>query len=233
MRRTLILALSVAICPSVANAQSFVSIFTSLPSDFSRLVAPSNLLILGGAGGVSLGLLSEDDAFARRVNDGDQFFAPGTVIGDAPIHAAAGLAVFVAGRVSHNTRLGELGTELLRAQLVSGLITDGLKLATNRTRPDGQGYSFPSGHTSSAFATAAVLQGHLGWKVGIPAYAIASYVASSRMANYRHYVSDVVFGVGIGVAAGRATTFHHRGAQITLIPGVSQDSASINVSVIK
>ena len=33
MRRTLILALAVAICPAVANAQSFVSIFTSLPSD--------------------------------------------------------------------------------------------------------------------------------------------------------------------------------------------------------
>lgn len=53
------------------------------------------------------------------------------------------------------------------------------------------------------------------------------------MASYRHYVSDVVFGIGIGLAAGRATTFHHRDAQITLIPSLSQDAASINVTVVK
>jgi membrane-associated phospholipid phosphatase len=131
----------------------------------------------------------------------------------------------------HNTDVGGLGSDLLRAQLVSGIITDGIKWATNRTRPDGGKYSFPSGHTSSSFATASVLQHHFGWKVGVPSYALATYVASSRVANSRHFVSDVVFGAGIGIASGRATTFHLRDSTVTVAPSLTFHSAAINVSI--
>ena len=91
--------------------------------------------------------------------------------------------------------------------------------------------SFPSGHTSSAFATASVLQHHFGWKAGVPSYVVATYVASSRMAHSRHFVSDVVFGAGIGIAAGRATTFHLRETTVQVVPSVTFHSAAINVSI--
>ena len=38
----------------------------------------------------------------------------------------------------------------------------------------------PSGHAASAFTAATVLQRHYGLKTGIPAYAVAAYVAASR-----------------------------------------------------
>jgi membrane-associated phospholipid phosphatase len=232
MIRTLVLFLALAVCPITAGAQSFVSIFTQLPKDFSRLTQPANAIILGSAGAGSLALHPHDDEIALRVHDPDDFFVAGDLLGEGWTHATAGLAVYVTGRVMRDTTVGGLGSDLLRAQLVSGIITDGLKLATNRTRPDGGKHSFPSGHTSTAFASASVLQEHFGWKVGLPSYVVATYVASSRMALNRHYVSDVVFAAGIGIAAGRATTFHVHERTIRVAPAVTRTSAAINVSIV-
>jgi membrane-associated phospholipid phosphatase len=232
MIRTLLLLLAVVVCPATSGAQSFVSIFTRVPADFVQLAAPSSLAILGAAGGGSLALHPKDDEIARRANDPDRFFAAGDALGEGTAHAAAGLAIYFTGRLRHDTKWATLGHDLLRAQLVSGIVADGLKLATNRTRPNGGAYSFPSGHTSSAFATAAVFQNHFGWKAGVPAYLLATYVASSRMAHNRHYASDILFGMGIGVASGRATTFHLRHTTtVTVVPAVSPTSAAVNVSV--
>jgi len=110
-------------------------------------------------------------------------------------------------------------TALLALSGVILTVGDGFKYIARRTRPYGTDpLSFPSGHTSSAFATAAVLHGHYGWKVGVPSYAFATYVGSSRLAQNRHFLSDVVFGAGIGLAAGRATTFHVRDSTVRIAP---------------
>jgi len=231
MIRTLMLALAVAACPASAGAQSFASILTQLPSDFLHLAEPSNLLILGGTGAGSLALHPKDESIALGTGDPDQFYAAGDMLGQGAIHAAAGLAIYIGGRMAHNARAGELGVDLLQGQIVSGLITNGLKLAANRTRPDGATHSFPSGHTSSAFATASVLQRHFGWKAGVPSYLIASYVGASRVTASHHFVTDVLFGAGIGIAAGRATTFQLHGANVTVTPVVTLNSATLNVSL--
>ena len=68
------------------------------------------------------------------------------------------------------------------------------------------GWAFPSGHTTAAFASATVLHRHFGWKVGLPAYGAATYVAASRVQGKRHYLSDVAFGAALGVVAGRTVT---------------------------
>jgi len=231
MSRALVLAMAVIIYPASAGAQSFVSIFKGLPSDFVHLADPSSLLILGSTGGASLALHPKDQSIALKTNDPDQFYSAGDLLGQGALHAAAGLAVYVGGRMSHSERVGQLGVDLLQAQIVSGLITDGLKVAANRTRPDGARYSFPSGHSSSAFATASVLQRRYGWKVGVPSYAVASYVGASRIAGSHHYVTDVLFGAGIGIAAGRATTFQLRGANVSVNPTIARNSASLNFSI--
>jgi membrane-associated phospholipid phosphatase len=85
-------------------------------------------------------------------------------------------------------------------------MTVGLKQATRRNRPEGSGFSFPSGHTTISFTSATVLQRHFGWKVGVPAYAVASYVGVSRVQMKRHNLSDVAFGAALGIAAGRTVT---------------------------
>jgi len=98
----------------------------------------------------------------------------------------------------------------VQAQLMSELLVEPLKFATQRERPDGSNnQSFPSGHAAVTFATATVIERHLGWRKSLLGYAIASYVAMSRMHDNRHYLSDVVFGAAVGTIAGR-TVVHHQ-----------------------
>ncbi|MCM1152040.1 MAG: phosphatase PAP2 family protein [Muribaculum sp.] len=81
-----------------------------------------------------------------------------------------------------------------------------LKYTVNETRPNFKNsHSFPSGHTSTSFATAAFLQRRYGWKLGAPAYALATYVAWGRVYSKNHHWWDVVAGAAIG--AGSAYIF--------------------------
>jgi membrane-associated phospholipid phosphatase len=62
--------------------------------------------------------------------------------------------------------------------------------------------SFP-GHASTAFSLATVAQHHYGWKVGVPAYALASCIGLTRIESNRHNLSDVLAGATLGIIVGR------------------------------
>jgi membrane-associated phospholipid phosphatase len=82
------------------------------------------------------------------------------------------------------------------------LVTDGLKDAVGEKRPDGSdNRSFPSGHTSMSFAAAGTLHKRYGWKIGIPAHAVAAFVGAARVKADKHYVHDVIAGAALGEAA--------------------------------
>ena len=132
----------------------------------------------------------------------------GNTGGGAFAQLGGSLATYAVGRATGHRELAAIGGEVFRAQIVSQAMVQGAKFLVQRERPDGSNsLSFPSGHTASAFATATVVQAHYGWKAGIPAYALASAVSASRMASNKHYLSDVLVGAGLGIAAGRAVTF--------------------------
>jgi len=78
----------------------------------------------------------------------------------------AAIGIWAIGReVDKRGRAAHLGLDLLRAQIVTQTLTYALKVATQRERPDGSGNdSFPSGHASTTWATATVLERHIGWK---------------------------------------------------------------------
>jgi membrane-associated phospholipid phosphatase len=86
---------------------------------------------------------------------------------------------------------------------LSSAVVWAIKPTVNATRPDGGRYSFPSGHTAAAFSVAPVIARHLGCKAGLAAYTVASLTGLARMEDRRHYLSDVLFGAAIGIAAGR------------------------------
>lgn len=88
--------------------------------------------------------------------------------------------------------------EYLYSATTNTILTLSIKYGVNRTRPDGDSYSFPSGHSSYSFMAATFLQERYGSKFGVPALFSASYVAYSRVASKRHYVSDVLAGAIIG-----------------------------------
>lgn len=88
-----------------------------------------------------------------------------------------------------------------------------LKNTTKQLRPDGSSYSsFPSGHTAQAFAAATFLsmeyQNKIKW-MPYAAYSIAGTVGVLRMANNKHYVSDVLFGAGLGIISMKIAYWTH------------------------
>ena len=95
-----------------------------------------------------------------------------------------------------------VGTRQLALSLgVTWTVTLVLKRAINETRPNGGGYSFPSGHSSSSFGSAEFMRRRYGWKWGAPFYALATFVAYSRVESKMHYTHDVIAGAAIGVAS--------------------------------
>lgn len=73
------------------------------------------------------------------------------------------------------------------------------KAVVHEERPDNSdNNSFPSGHSSLAFASATTMYLRYGWEAGMPAYALATLTAGARVAAKKHYVWDVVAGAAIG-----------------------------------
>ena len=80
------------------------------------------------------------------------------------------------------------------------IIQQSVKRIVQKPRPDGSdNLSFPSGHTTSAFSGAAFIERRFGWKYGIPAYAMASFVGYSRIQAKRHDGWDVLGGAIVGI----------------------------------
>lgn len=86
-------------------------------------------------------------------------------------------------------------------------VTYGLKFLIKKQRPDhSDNHSFPSGHTSLAFADASFVMRRYGWKFGVPMYAVAGYVAWGRTYAKKHDFWDVAAGAAIGTAIGLIAT---------------------------
>jgi hypothetical protein len=207
-------------------------LFVDVGNDFKHLPSRDSALWLTGGSVATLVVHPYDDNVNNHLVGKpwvDAIFAPGKVIGYGATQFAAATAVMFWGRHYKQPKVVHLGTDLLRAQITTQLITLGIKETVRRERPDKSGgFSFPSGHSSVTFASATVLQRHLGWKA-IPAYAVASYVAASRLHENRHFISDVVFGATVGTICGRTTTRHGRD-KWALGPMVGKGTVGLMVS---
>jgi membrane-associated phospholipid phosphatase len=139
------------------------------------------------------------DNFFRFVSNSDAYVVTGI---------PAGLAV--TGLVIRNQKLVRNALTYLGASAITFGITTALKYSINRPRPfitypdiikksDAGSPSFPSGHTSSAFAMATSLSlAYPEWYIMVPSFAYACTVAYSSMYLGVHYPSDVAAGALIG-----------------------------------
>ncbi|MDJ0646205.1 MAG: phosphatase PAP2 family protein [Flavobacteriaceae bacterium] len=128
---------------------------------------------------------------------------------------------------------------LAMAVFITDFITFKLKKATGKERPGSTAahpsyQSFPSGHTSFAFANASVL--YQEFKDSSPVlaysgYAFAITTGSFRMFNNAHYLSDVLVGAGIAILV-TELIYHFepikwnpfkRKENITLVPKIGRD----------
>ncbi len=120
----------------------------------------------------------------------------------APVVLSLGLG---AAGVKGKHPFGEQVLLAVASGLAQGGVTFLLKGITNYPRPDGTTFdSFPSGHTSSAFASATLLHkeyGHRSAWYTVGGYSAATGVGALRIINNRHWLADVLFGAGIGIGA--------------------------------
>lgn len=95
-----------------------------------------------------------------------------------------------------------LASDIMSAAIMASVVQS-MKHTTNVMRPDGSdNHSFPSGHTATAFMTATMLTkeyGHISPWIGIGAYTFATSTGLMRIANNKHWLSDVLTGAGIGI----------------------------------
>ena len=118
--------------------------------------------------------------------------------------AAVMVGMKAAGVESRSSWGRMLLSDAFSVALMAGTV-QGLKNTTNVMRPDGSdNHSFPSGHTATAFMTATMLNKEYGYKspwIGVGAYSVATATGLMRMANNKHWLSDVMVGAGIGIMA--------------------------------
>jgi membrane-associated phospholipid phosphatase len=131
----------------------------------------------------------------------------------SPISIGAPIAVFGLGLIQKDSSLKNKGVIMVEALCVNAFTTTALKLAFNRDRPfvtypyldkqaDAGSYSFPSGHTSSAFALATSMSlAFPKWYVVAPVFLYASAAGYSRMHLGVHYPSDVLAGAIVGTGS--------------------------------
>jgi len=184
---------------------------SGLVEDVKHLPSKPNAFLALLGGGLAAGVHPLDDDVNEQLKGAENVWRPGKYVGLTPVQMGAAAIVYTYGRVQHQDKVSHLGMDLLRAQILTSGLTVGLKYSTRRERPDGSNaHSFPSGHASITFATATVIERHLGWRYSVLGYTIASYVAASRLHDNRHWLSDVVFGSAGGAIGGRTVTQHGR-----------------------
>lgn len=126
---------------------------------------------------------------------------------------------------------------MMSALSLTWVTTAGLKVIRNNETPNGDDLAWPSGHTSSSFTVASVLDEFYGPKVGIPAYAVASLVAYRMMDTGNHWASDVVFGATLGWVVGHTVAGKHRKLELggfRVVPQVvTSHGPGIGISLLK
>jgi membrane-associated phospholipid phosphatase len=201
--------------PETPPHTGFHALFFGLIEDVRALPSRPNLYIAAGGGALALAAHPADATLNEKlISHGTlshDLWYPGHIVGSDPLQTVVAVGTFAYGRLFDEPKASHFGMDLLRAQIIAEGLTFGLKYAVGRERPNHQGDpSFPSGHSAVTFATATVIERHLGWKMAGLGYAIAAYVATSRLHDNVHYLSDVIFGAAVGTISGRTVTRHGR-----------------------
>lgn len=143
-----------------------------------------------------------------------------------------GTGMYAAGLLFQNRTLADMGlhaSEALSIASVAGFVLKGIVgrplprqhnagadadsyVFGRGVRVDGNWQAFPSGHTLAVFSIASVLTAEAqdrwpsrGTLVGVLTYGVASAAGISRLYNNAHWLSDVIFGAGIGIVSGIKT----------------------------
>ncbi len=213
---------AVLVCaPGCANRLHYHKILDSAGTDFADLPADlledskyvlsqrDNLLALSLAGGVSVAMNQGADKDIRKSFDKHEMFHNFTdrtlkTLGHPGFQFAAVGAWYLAAIDNNDNLNRNRAWTTIRVLSLTTLATSGLKLVRNNETPVGNQRAWPSGHASSSFALASVLDEFYGPKAGLPAYGLASLIGMRMIDQGDHWASDVVFGAALGWVIGHS-----------------------------
>ena len=198
------------------------------------LFTAGDLALAAGFAGLTVAMVPADRSIAQRLENenskANRFLdrsATGFELISSPGAFIIGPSLYVFGRYAHHPGVEDLGLHGTEAVVLASGVTGVLKGLLGRSRPYvtadtnprdfkfGKGFSgedrssFPSGHTTTAFAAAAAVTSEVQrmwpkytWYVAPVMYGGATLVGLSRMYHNMHWASDVVLGAGIGTFSG-------------------------------
>jgi hypothetical protein len=206
-----------------------------------NLCAQQNLvpLLIGAVS--SLAISPADQEISRSVaNHAHEFGKIGDVLGGRiPVSVVEGS--LLASLFIKDDHFRSFSFTIAQAYVMNDVLTRSIKASVNRMRPDrSDSYSFLSGHTSSSFMMATVVNKYYGKKWGIPAYAFAALVGISRIEKNKHWPSDVISGAALGYISGRSAIIgterelsrKRENTSFRIEPFYGRDSKGISVSFI-
>lgn len=193
-----------------------------------RLRAHDAAWLLPLAGATALAIHYDADAIRELGPDKSRIDTSHKIaaFGSPWVTGGGAAAVYFLGAATHNDKLAETGRLGAEAVIDASIVAEGLKLATNRRRPeqgDGTGKfwpdgtrvysissSFPSGHAAASWALARVVAGEYpGLWTKLGAYGFATAISISRVTGNNHFPSDALVGSAVGYLVGGYVLHHH------------------------
>ncbi len=177
-----------------------------------------------------------DNSFITQVERFGSQYAVGVVGG-----------FYLVGALADDENSLQVARDGIAASLIaSGIVTPAIKLVAGRSRPRANAgvynfkpfsdtnSSFPSGHTTEAFALASVIANHYDetW-VTCTSYSIAGLVGLARTYHDAHFASDVLAGAMIGTLVGKSVVAHNtalRSGKVALLPVVARGLIGIRIA---
>jgi len=224
-RYVVLLSLTIS---SISQAQTADTLFSSRP-----LFTSGDAWIVGGFIAAAVAAAPADRSITRELQDearqANRYYRGSATVGRIwgnPGAFLTGAGIYLFGTARGNRRIQDLGLHTVESVVIANSITGAMKMITGRARPyvdsanagDFQALrglrhsdyrSFPSGHSTAAFAFAAIVTAETShwwpggrWIVGPASYGMAALSGVSRIYNYKHWASDVVTGSAIGTLVG-------------------------------
>ncbi len=179
--------------------------------DTKRVYAnPVNLAILGVSYGGALAVqeTGPDRSVEDHYNEHHTFSKDWRdafgAMGNPGTHFAVAGVMYLIGQQAQDDKIYEVSKALFSALIINGLSVMVGQTATSNRAPNGEWGTFPSGHTSSTFCVATVMNEAYGPFVGVPLYGLGTLVAIERLDDREHYFSDVLFGAVLGTVVGHS-----------------------------